>query len=365
MALQIGIVGLPNVGKSTLFNALTRANAQVASYPFTTIDPNVGVAEIPDPRLAQVAAVVHPKRQTPAAIEFVDIAGLVKGAARGEGLGNQFLGHIRNVDAIALTLRCFEDPDIPHQFEAVDPLLDLDTVNLELALADIASVERRLEKARSAAKATPREFAPQIECLEKLRAHLNAGRRAVHFIGSERECAWVAELGLLSAKPQLLVANVGENDLPAGGPLAQRVLARAAAEGAGAVVLCAKLEADLAQMAPAEAEEFRVGLGLGESGLIRMAQAGYQLLDLITFFTATGVEEVRAWPLRAGSSVWEAAGLIHTDMQKGFIRAEVIAWDELVRLGSWSHAREIGHARIEGRDYIVRDGDVIHIRFSA
>jgi len=300
----------------------------------------------------------------PASVEFVDIAGLVKGASQGEGLGNQFLGHIRTVNAIALVLRCFEDPDIPHQFETVDPLLDLDTVNLELILADIETLARRLEKVHGVAKANPREFAHELEFLGKLKACLNAGKRAAHYRGSAEEMAFLAEYDLLSAKPQLLVANVGEDDLPAGGALAQCVVARAAADGSQAVVLCAKLEAELAEMEPADAEEFRVGLGLGDAGLARMAQAGYQLLKLITFFTATGTEEVRAWPLRAGKTVYEAAGLIHTDMQKGFIRAEVIAWDELVRLGSWAHAREIGHARVEGRDYIVQDGDVVHIRFN-
>jgi len=364
VSLQIGIVGLPNAGKSTLFNALTRANAAVARYPFTTIDPNVGVAEVPDSRLAEIAKLIQPKRAVPASIEFVDIAGLVKGASRGEGLGNQFLGHIRTVDAIALVLRCFEDADVPHQFETIDPLLDLDTVNLELALADIATVDRRLERVRSAAKANPKEFAPQLDFLQRLRAHLNEGKPAAKFPSAEHEPAWLAELNLLSSKPQLWVANVGEESLPDGGPLAQRVRERAMAEGCQVVVLCAKMEAELAQLPPAEADEFRAALELGESGLVQLAKAGYRLLNLITFFTATGTEEVRAWPLPAGRTAWEAAGLIHTDMQRGFIRAEVIVWDKLVQAGSWSKAREAGLVRMEGRDYIVQDGDVLHIRFA-
>ncbi len=364
MSLQIGIVGLPNVGKSTLFNALTRAQAAVASYPFTTIDPNVGVAEVPDERLQRVAGVVRPKRVVPAAIEFVDIAGLVKGASRGEGLGNQFLGHIRNVDAIALVLRCFEDPDIPHQFGEIDPLLDMGTVNAELILADIQSVDRRIERVRSAAKADPKAYAPQLAFLQALREHLNAGQRADRFHCGEQESAWLQELFLLSAKPQLWIANVGEDSLPDGGLLAERVRQRAEMENIPVVVICAELEAELAQMEPAEAEEFRQAMGLERSGLHQLAWAGFRLLNLITFFTATGTEEVRAWPLRAGLTVWDAAGKIHTDMQRGFIRADVIPWDKLVEAGSWQEARAAGLVRMEGRDYIVQDGDVIHIRFA-
>ena len=365
MPLQIGIVGLPNAGKSTLFYALTMANAAVASSPFTTIDPNVGVAEVPDARLDRVAALIQPRRRVPAAIEFVDIAGLVKGASRGEGLGNQFLGHIRNVDAIALVLRCFEDPDVAHPMGDVDPLVDLETVTAELILADLEVVDRRIEKVQGAAKANPREWGPQIEFLRRLRAHLDAGQRAADFPCAGQESEWLAGANLLSARPQLLVANVGEASLPDGGPQAERVREIARQTGSEAVVLCASVEADLAQMPPDEAAEFRAEFGLGESGLARLAHAGYRLLNLITFFTATGAEEVRAWPLRAGRSVYEAAGLIHTDMQRGFIRAEVIPWDRLAAAGSWTAARSAGAVRVEGRDYLVQDGDVIHIRFSA
>lgn len=364
MALQIGIVGLPNVGKSTLFNALTQASAPVASYPFTTIDPNVGVAALPDSRLDQIAAIIQPRRSVMATIEFVDIAGLVQGASRGEGLGNQFLGHIRNVDAIALVLRCFEDGDIPHQFETIDPLLDLDTVNMELILADVSTVERQIEKTRGAAKANPREFGDQIAFLESLHAHLNGGERAVAYPCKGRECEWLQEAHLLSGKPQLLVANVGEESLPTGGPLAQQVLDQAGQTGDAVVVLCASVETELAQMPADEAKEFRSELDLGEPGLIRLARAGYRLLNLITFFTATGTDEVRAWPLQTGRTVWEAAGMIHTDMQKGFIRAEVAAWSDIVDAGSWTAIRGQGRSRVEGRDYIVQDGDVVHIRFN-
>jgi len=364
VALQIGIIGLPNVGKSTIFNALTHANAAVAAYPFTTIDPNVGVAELPDSRLEQVAALIQPKRVVPATIEFVDIAGLVRGASRGEGLGNQFLGHIRNVDAIALALRCFEDVDIPHQFETIDPLLDLDTVNLELILADVAMLDRRLEKTRGAAKANPREFAGQLDFLNRLREHLNSGQRAAAFSGTGQEIDWLVDLNLLSSKPQLLVANVGEDDLPDGGELAEQVAKRAAADGSVAVTLCADIEAELARLTPEDAAEFREEFGLGGSGLTRLANAGYRLLELLTFFTATGTDEVRAWSLPTGRTAWEAAGMIHTDMQKGFVKAEVIPWDKLIAAGSWANARNSGQARIEGRDYVVQDGDVLHIRFN-
>jgi len=364
VALQIGIVGLPNVGKSTLFNALTQAAVPVASYPFTTIDPNVGVAALPDSRLDQITAILQPKRSVLATIEFVDIAGLVKGASRGEGLGNQFLGHIRNVDAIALVLRCFEDEDIPHQFETIDPLLDLDTVNMELVLADVATVDRQIEKIAGAAKANPREFGDQIAFLKSLRAHLNDGERAATYPCKGQEGDWLMEANLLSKKPQLLVANVGEESLPTGGPLAQRVQERAMQTGEGAVVLCAGVETELAQLPPDEASEFRKELDLGEPGLTRLARAGYQLLNLITFFTATGTDEVRAWPLQAGRTVWEAAGMIHTDMQRGFIRAEVAAWNDIATAGSWTATRSQGRSRVEGRDYVVQDGDVLHIRFN-
>ena len=364
MSLQIGIVGLPNVGKSTLFNALTRAGAAVASYPFTTIEPNVGIVEVPDPRLHDVAAIVQPDEVKPTTIEFVDIAGLVAGAHKGEGLGNQFLGHIRNVDAVALVVRCFEDPDVDHVTAELDPLADAEVLDLELMLADLGTVERREEKARSAAKAQPKEHAAELELLARVREHLARGSLAALLSLTPKEAEMLAPLNLLTAKPRLYVANVGEDALPEGGPLAAHVIRRAEAEGAQAVVICAACEADLADWAPEEAAEYRAELGLEASGLERLITASYRLLDLVTFFTATGTNVVRAWTLRRGQTVYEAAGKIHTDMQRGFIRAEVVAHADLVRVGDFARAREHGLLRLEGRDYQVQDGDVVHIRFS-
>lgn len=364
MSLQLGIVGLPNVGKSTLFNALTKAGAAVASYPFTTIDPNVGVVEVPDPRLAQVAAIVQPQETKPTVIEFVDIAGLVKGAHHGEGLGNQFLGHIRNVDAIVLVVRCFQDPDVAHVTAELDPLADCAIIDLELVLADLAVVERREDKVRSAAKAQPKEYAAELELLGRMKAHLERGLLAATLPISEKEAEMIRPLNLLTAKPRLYVANVGEQDLPDGGPLAQKVVEQANQEGAQAVVLCAQLEADLADWPPDEAAEYRAVLGLEASGLERLVHASYRLLDLVTFFTATGTNVVRAWTLRRGQTAYDAAGKIHSDMQKGFIRAEVISFSDLMSAGEFGVARERGLIRMEGRDYVVQDGDVIHIRFA-
>ena len=364
MSLQIGIVGLPNVGKSTLFNALTRAGAAVASYPFTTIDPNVGIVEVPDPRLHNLAAIVKPEQIKPTTIEFMDIAGLVQGAHKGEGLGNQFLGHIRNVDAIAMVVRCFEDPDVAHVSVELDPLADCEIIDLELALSDLATVERREAKVRSAAKAQPREYAADLDLLARMKAHLASGNLASTLPLTTRETEILRPLSLLTGKPRLYVANIGEAELPAGGPLAELVLRRAGDKGAGAVVLCAQLEAELADWPPDEAAEYRSEFGLETPGLERLIHAGYHLLDLITFFTATGTNVVRAWTLQRGQTAYDAAGKIHTDMQLGFIRAEVVSYPKLMAAGDLNAAREQGLIRLEGRDYVVEDGDVIHIRFS-
>jgi GTP-binding protein YchF len=364
MSLQVGIVGLPNAGKSTLFNALTLAGAATAPYPFTTIEPNVGVAGVPDPRLDQLAALVRPEKVTPATVEFVDIAGLVRGASKGAGLGNQFLGHIRNVDAMAMVLRAFEDPDIPTAGDPVNPADDLEVLDTELMLADITTLERRIEKVRGQAKARPREFAEQLAWLERLRDHLDRGQLASRFAEPPHSPEWAADLNLLTAKPRLYVVNVAEDKLPDGGPLAAEVRARAAREGVPCLVLCAACEAELATWPADEAAAYRAELGLTESGLVQLIRACYGLLGLITFFTITGGKETRAWTLRAGATAFEAAGLIHSDIQRGFIRAEVVPQATLVAVGGLSAARAAGQVRLEGRDYVVQDGDVIHFRFS-
>lgn len=365
MALQIGIVGLPNVGKSTLFNALTQAGATVAAYPFTTIEPNLGVVAVPDRRLEMLAGMVGPEKVTPAAVEFVDIAGLVRGAHRGEGLGNQFLGHIRNVDAVALVCRCFADPDVAHVEGDVDPIRDLEVLGLELILADLETVERRLDKVRTAAKANPREYAAEVQALEDLQGRLQAGERAADWAASGiAEAALAREMSLLTAKQRIYVANVGEDDLPDGGPLAEVVAQVAEEEGTACVVLCAQLESDLSEWPSDEAAAYRAEVGLERSGLEALAWAGYAVLDLITFFTITGGQVVRAWAIQRGTKVPQAAGKVHSQMEKGFIRAEVLGFEQLVEVGDWHAAREQGILRIEGRDYKVQDGDVCLFRFS-
>jgi len=365
MSLQIGIVGLPNVGKSTLFNALTNAGADVASYPFTTIEPNRGVVALPDLRLEVLAEMVGPDRVTPATVEFVDIAGLVKGAHRGEGLGNQFLGHIRTVDAIAVVSRCFSDPDIAHVEGQVDPVRDAEVLDLELILADLEVTERRIEKVRSAARARPREYGVESEALHELRERLEAGERAgawVEIGGARAQLA--RELQLLTAKKRIYVANVAEEDLPGGGARAEEVKRLADEEGVPYVVLCAELEAELSEWPSDEAAAYRAEVGLERSGLASLAKAGYRVLDLITFFTITGGEEVRAWSIERGTRAPQAAGQVHSQMEAGFIRAEVIPFEELQAAGSWQAARERGIVRIKGRDYELEDGDVCLFRFS-
>ena len=365
MAVELGIVGLPNVGKSTLFNALTRAHAAVAPYPFTTIEPNVGVVSVPDERLQRITQIVQPEKTVPSTLRVVDIAGLVKGASKGEGLGNQFLGHIRNVDALAMVVRAFQDADIPHVSADLNPLDDIDTVMVELSLADLATLQKRREKTTESAKAHPADATAELQLLDALQARIDAGKPPRERDLTPQEAALVRELGLLTAKPLLYVVNVGESDLPEGGPLVGPVRERAAAEGAEIVPVCAHCEAELADWPEADAAAYRRELGVDGSGLDRFIAAGYRLLNLITFFTITGGKEARAWPLPRETSVLEAAGRIHTDLQRGFVRAEVVGFADLAASGSLAVARDKGLLHVEGKDYVVRDGDVIHIRFNA
>ncbi len=364
MTLQLGLVGLPNAGKSTLFNALTRAHAAVAPYPFTTIDPHVGVVAVPDQRLGALANLIHPEKVTPTALEVVDIAGLVQDAHKGEGLGNQFLGHIRNVDAIALVVRAFKNPDVPHVAGDLDPRSDIGVLELELALADVATVEKRQEKVRTVSKAEKKGSNEELLFLDRLHQHLAAGHPARTLEMTDGERALVQPLQLLTLKPLIFITNVGEGDMPSGGPLAARVATIAQREQAEAMIVCAACEMDLTEWSDEEAEQYRKEMGLSQSSLERLIRSAYKLLDLITFFTATGGKELRAWTVKRGSTAIDAAGQVHTDMARGFIRAEVIGADQLVQIGSLATARDKGLLRLEGRDYVVQDGDVIHFRFS-
>ncbi len=369
MALGIGIVGLPNVGKSTLFNALSgSAKAQAANYPFCTIDPNVGVVPVPDARLAALARLFKPKKTTPTTLEFVDIAGLVKGASQGEGLGNQFLSHIRQVDAIAHVLRCFEDPDVVHVSGKVDPRGDRDVVETELMLKDLESVEKRRERTQKNAKAPgkPGETARhELAVLDRVKAGLEAGTPARAQKLSDEERAAVADLFLLTAKPVIYVANVDEEQMAHADrdPHVAAVRALAAEEGAETVVLCGKVEAEIAELPEAERTEFLASLGLPEPGLDRLVHAGYRELGLITFFTV-GPDECRAWTVHRGAHAPQAAGVIHTDFEKGFIKAEVMRSEDLLALGSEHAVKEKGLVRMEGKEYVVQDGDVMHFRFN-
>ncbi len=362
MALQCGIVGLPNVGKSTLFNALTKAGIAAENYPFCTIEPNVGVVEVPDPRLAQLAEIVKPERVVPAVVEFVDIAGLVSGASKGEGLGNQFLAHIRETDAIIQVVRCFENDNVVHVAGRVDPIADIEVINTELALADLQTIEKAIQRHSKTARAGDKDAAKLVAVLERCQAQLDQGKpiRGLDLDAEDR--LRLKSFGFITAKPAMYVANVNESGFT-NNPLLDRLNEYAAAENAPVVAICAAIEAEIAELGDEDKAIFLADMGMEEPGLNRLIRAAYKLLGLQTYFTA-GVKEVRAWTIRVGATAPEAAGVIHTDFERGFIRAQTIAFDDFIQYKGEQGAREAGKMRSEGKDYIVQDGDVLNFLFN-
>ncbi|MFN3376567.1 MAG: redox-regulated ATPase YchF [Burkholderiaceae bacterium] len=363
MSLQCGIVGLPNVGKSTLFNALTKAGIAAENYPFCTIEPNTGVVEVPDPRLAQLAEIVKPERVVPAIVEFVDIAGLVAGASQGEGLGNQFLAHIRETDAIVNVVRCFEDPNVIHVAGRVDPIADIEVIQTELCLADLATVEKALQRYSKAAKSgNDKEAAKLVSLLTPLQAALNEGKPARSVPVSKEDAPLLKQFCLITAKPAMFVGNVSEDGFE-NNPMLDKLREYAAAQNAPVVAICAKIEAEMAEMSDDDRAMFLEEMGLAEPGLNRLIRAGYDLLGLQTYFTA-GVKEVRAWTIRKGDTAPQAAGVIHGDFERGFIRAQTISFDDFIQYKGEQGAKEAGKMRAEGKEYVVKDGDVLNFLFN-
>ncbi|HEY0195146.1 MAG TPA: redox-regulated ATPase YchF [Kofleriaceae bacterium] len=363
MALSVGIVGLPNVGKSTVFNALTAGKAEAANYPFCTIDPNVGVVPVPDERMKRIEKHIKTQKMIPAIVEIVDIAGLVAGASQGEGLGNKFLANIRETNAILMMVRCFEDPNVIHVAGSVDPMRDIDVIDLELALSDLESVEKRLKKAQGAAKTGNKDGKAELALVEKVHAHLANGKAARSLALSDDDKKLVAGFGLLTTKPVLYCCNVGESDLPDGNAWSDKVRDRAKAEAAGVVILCGKVESELAEVGEEDRGELLASYGLKEPALATLARECYRLLGLQSYFTA-GEKEIRAWTVKKGASAPEAAGVIHTDFEKGFIRAQVYGLADLEQHGTEAGIKSAGKLRMEGKEYVVQDGDIMHFLFN-